>query len=442
MGLVKNTEKRSTFGRGFQLGRLGLNVVGSYLGYQAQNFLLGEGQRTERKVHFQMQASRWVRDELGVLKGPMMKLGQALSMQSKTLPKHVVQELANLQMRAPGMHATLTRAQFKGSLGKYPEEMFREFDPEPFAAASLGQVHRAVTRNGEKAAVKIQYPAIRSAIENDFKLVRSATWLGRMSGHVPKGLMDEFQKCILEETDYVGEADNLEFFRKELSKLTYLSIPKVHRELSTDRVLTMSYIEGEILGDFLKGKPSANVRDLIGGRLIEMQATQAHWLKAVHADHHPGNYLFRPNGDIGLVDFGSVKRLHIEISELNQGYLERTWQKGEKEARHFLKLLFGPKVPYKRARRVLPLLEQLCDVFYPRDPAANAVVDFSDPKLHQLESRCQQMVLREKLIDPECALLGRAQMGLDHILYELGARVNAMETWRRVLGAKAAGDYR
>jgi len=439
---VNTTEKRSTLGRGFQLGKLGLSLVGSYIGYQAQNFLLGESKRTERKARFQKQASRSVRDELGVLKGPMMKLGQVLSMQSKALPNHVVQELANLQMRAPGMHATLARAQFKGSLGKYPEEMFREFDPEPVAAASLGQVHRAVTRDGEKVAVKIQYPAIRSAIENDFKLLRSATWPGRLSGHVPKGLVEELYKGILEETDYVHEADNLEFFRKELSKLTYLSIPKVYRELSTDRVLTMSFIEGEILSDFLRRNPSAAVRDLIGARLVEMQDTQLHWLKAVHADHHPGNYLFRPAGDIGLVDFGSVKRFTFEISELNQCYLEHTWQKGETEARHFLKLLFGPKVPYKRARKVLPLLEPLCDIIFPRDPGANAVVNARDPKLHQLQNRCQQGILSEKLIDPEFALIGRANMGLDHILYELGARVNVMEISQRVFGAKAAGDYR
>jgi predicted unusual protein kinase regulating ubiquinone biosynthesis (AarF/ABC1/UbiB family) len=442
VGLVNSTGKRSTLGRGFQLGRLGLSLVGSYLGYQAQNFLLGEGQRTERKARFHKEASRRVRDELGVLKGPMMKLGQMLSMQSKALPKDVVLELANLQMRAPGMHATLARAQFKGSLGRYPEEVFREFDPEPFAAASLGQVHRAVTRNGEKVAVKIQYPAIRSAIENDFKLLRSATWPARMSGHIPTGLVDELRRGILEETDYVHEAGNLEFFRKELSKLTYLSIPKVYRELSTDRVLTMSYIEGEILSDFMKRNPSAAVRDLIGVRLLEMQATQFHWLKAVHADHHPGNYLFRPDGAIGLIDFGSVKRFTLEISELLQCYAERTWQKGEVAARHFLKLTFGPKVPYKRACKVLPLLEPLCDVYYPRDAGANAVLDFRDPKLHQIISRFQQAILREKLIDPEQALIGRAQMGLDHMLYELGARANVLEIEHRVFGAKAAGDYR
>jgi hypothetical protein len=137
-----------------------------------------------------------------------------------------------------------------------------------------------------------------------------------------------------------------------------------------------------------------------------------------------------------------VKRITFEISELHYGYLERTWEKGEAEARRFLKLLFGPKVPYKRARKVLPLLEPLCDIVFPLDPAASAVVDARDPKLHQLQNRCQQMIMREKLIDPECALIGRAQMGLDHILYVLGARVNLRDICHRVFGAKAAGNYR
>jgi len=430
---VNRNGKRGMLGRGFQLGKLGLSLVGSYLGYQAQNFLLGEGE--QRKVRFHQQASRRVRDELGVLKGAVMKLGQLLSMQSKVLPEEALRELSDLQMRAPGMHATLARAQFKAALGKYPEDVFREFDSEPFAAASLGQVHRAITRSGERVAVKIQYPAIRSAIENDFTLLRSATLPGRLSGHLPTGLVDEFQKGFLEETDYVQEADNLDFFRKGLSGLTYLTIPRVYREFSTDRVLTMSHIEGEILGDFLKRKPSAAVRDLIGTRLAEMFDTQLHWLKKVHADHHPGNYLFRPDGRIGLVDFGCVKRSHFEISALMHCYLERTWQKSEAAERQFFRLIFGPKVPHKRARKVLPVLERLCDIVYPRDASANAVVDFRDPKLHELGSQYSWHILREKLIPPECGLIGRAQMGLHHILYELGARVNAKEVWRQVFAA-------
>ena len=132
--------------------------------------------------------------------------------------------------------------------------MFRKFDPEPFAAASLGQVHRAVTRKGEKVAVKIQYPAIRSAIESDFKLLRSATLPTQLTGHVPAALIEEIQRGILEETDYLREADNLEFFRKGLSGLEYMVIPRVYRELSTDRVLTMSLYRRRIIGRFSEAK--------------------------------------------------------------------------------------------------------------------------------------------------------------------------------------------
>jgi hypothetical protein len=440
LGLVNQSGKRGMVGRGFQLGKLGLGLVGSYLGYQAQNFLLGEAEH--RKVRFHQQASRRVRDELGVLKGAVMKIGQLLSMQSTMLPEEALRELSDLQMRAPGMHPTLARAQFKAALGKYPEEVFREFDSEPFAAASLGQVHRAILRSGERVAVKIQYPAIRSAIENDFTLFRSATLPGRLSGHLPTALVDEFQKGFLEETDYVREADNLEFFRKGLSGLTYLTIPRVYREFSTDRVLTMSHVEGEILGNFLKRKPSAAVRDLIGARLGEMFDAQLQWLKRVHADHHPGNYLFRSDGRIGLVDFGCVKPFDFPISELMHCYLERTWRKSEAAERHFLRLVHGPKVPYKRVRKVLPMLERLCDIFYPQGDSANAVVDFRDPKLHELGNQYGRCILREKLIVPEFALVGRAQMGLHHMLYELGARVNVKEVWLRVFAAGGVGEHK
>jgi len=274
MELVKTNGQGGTLPRGYRLGKLGVGLVGSYLGYQIQNIFLGETGRPQRKAHFHKRASRQLREELGALKGPAMKLGQLLSLQSGTLSEEALQELANLQMQAPGMHPSLARVQFKSALGKYPEEMFREFDPEPFASASLGQVHRAVNFNGEKAAVKIQYPAIRSSIESDLKLLRSAALPGRVTGHVPSALIDEIARGLLEETDYVREAGNLDYFRKGLAGLDFVTVPRVHRELSNDRVLTMSYLEGESLSDWLKRKPSQALRDLMGARLCEAYETQ------------------------------------------------------------------------------------------------------------------------------------------------------------------------
>lgn len=151
------------------MGRLGLALTGSYLGYQLQNLFLDGQERLEKRKSFNAKAARQIRAELESLKGPAMKLGQILSMQFHILPQEAVTELAKLQMRAPAMHPTLARAQFKASFCKSPEEVFRDFTPEPFAAASLGQVHRAMTKDGQEVAVKIQYPAIRKAIEDDFK---------------------------------------------------------------------------------------------------------------------------------------------------------------------------------------------------------------------------------------------------------------------------------
>jgi predicted unusual protein kinase regulating ubiquinone biosynthesis (AarF/ABC1/UbiB family) len=441
MGLVK--PKTGALERGLRIGRLGFGLVGSYLSYQAQNLLLGEVE--ERGSRFRQKASRRVREELGALKGPVMKLGQLLSMDTQVLPEETLRELAHLQMQAPGMHASLARAQFKSALGKYPEEVFREFDPEPFAAASLGQVHRALTRAGEKVAVKIQYPAIRSAIENDIKLLRSATLPTRLTGHVPTALLDEIQRGLLEETDYVREADNLEFFREGLGGLSYLTIPRARRELSTDRVLTMSYVEGETFADLLGRKSSQDFRDLLGARLIEMYETQLRRLKALHADYHPGNFLFRADGSVGLVDFGCVKHISFDVLEMRRGFRERVWRKSEAAARQYAAMAFGPNVPFARARRMLPLMEQRADLVFPPGCEADLIVDYGGKskllaQLKKVNAEQRRLMLKYKIINPEFAFVLRAEYGLVYLLHQLEARVNLSEVWRRVTAAADAGN--
>ena len=430
---MKREASSGALQRGYRLGRLGLSIAGSYLGYQAQNLWLGEDERPARAALLRQRASGRVRQELGELKGAAMKLGQLLSLQGQALPEDVVRELAQLQMRAPAMHPSLARAQFKSSLGAYPEEVFQEFEPEAFAAASLGQVHRAVTRDGARVAVKIQYPSIRLAIENDFKLLRSAVLPGRMTGYFPKALVDELRRGILEETDYCREAANLELFRGGLSGLSYLTIPTVHPKLSSDRVLTMSYVEGESFDEFLRRKPSAALRDLVGRRLLEIYYAQMQRLKAVHADHHPGNYLFRPDGRIGLVDFGCVKR--IDMAPVVEAYKQRSWRKSPEEERRFLALIFGTRVPLARARKFIPVMERQANILFP--PGPSKITDYRDPKIWEALRSENELALRNKLVAPDFAFLSRANLGLNNLLHRLGARVNITEIWSAAAPAGA-----
>ena len=430
--MVNDSSPRGALRRGLRLGKLGFSLTGSYLGFQLQNLVLGENK--ERRRRLEQTASRRVRRELESLKGPVMKLGQLLSQQTQILPEEAIRELSSLQMQAPGMHPTLARAQFKSACGKHPEEAFSSFEPEPFAAASLGQVHRAVTRRGDRVAVKIQYPAIRAAIENDFKLLRSATFPGRLTGHAPVAILNEVERGFLEETDYVREGKNLDFFREKLARFTHFSIPRVHWDLTTDRVLTMSLLEGTPANEFVLMDPPQGVRDLIGSRLFELYHYQIQRLGALHADHHPGNFLFQPDGRIGVVDFGCVKRLSIDGAEIVRCCVQRGWQQGQAQADHLLRLVFGPKVPLLHARKMLPHFRELVDMLFPA-PGANgvqALVDFGEAKFLETLGKSMTRALRHKATNPEFAFITRTELGLYSLLHQLRARVDTMRVWRRV----------
>jgi predicted unusual protein kinase regulating ubiquinone biosynthesis (AarF/ABC1/UbiB family) len=425
--MVSKDKPQSRIGRGFRIGKLGLSLTGSYLGYQFQNLFLDERERPEKRKSFQKKAAQQIRKELESLKGPVMKLGQVLSMQSQMLPEEVLSELANLQMRAPAMHPTLARAQFKASFGKFPEEVFREFSPEPFAAASLGQVHRAMTKAGEKIAVKIQYPAIRTAIEHDFQLLRSAAIPVRLTGHATEAMFAEVERGMLQETDYVNEGRNVEFFRDRVAFLGYVRVPFVHWHLSTDRVLSMSFIGGEPLPDFLaRNKPSQETRNAIGIRLLELFNLQLHRMDQIHADPHPGNYLIDSDGTIGLVDFGCVKKFSPEFIELMRAFEERAWLRGDEEARRMAELIWGAQASRKPqvARKLLEQAIAFYEMLFPGASGRTPVVDFGSDKVLNSMFQIWNNCLRSKTINPEFAFYTRAEMGLYNLLHMLRAKID------------------
>lgn len=419
-------EKQGALGRGIRLGKIGLSLTGSYLAYQLQNIFLGSAGRHKRRQSFRKKASHRARKELESLKGPAMKVGQILSMMGHVLPEEVIEELSHLQGRAPGMHPTMARAQFKSALGKYPEEMFREFEESPFAAASLGQVHRATTKNGERVAVKIQYPAIRTAIENDFKLLRSATIPGRLSGFFPDSLIDEVQTGFLRETDYLDEARNIEFFRQQFAPFDYIELPQVYPKLSNERILTMSLLRGVHIDEFLAKKPSSRIRNRLGYQLAELYHFQLRQARAFHADPHPGNYLFREDGTIGLVDFGCVKFSSPGLAQLADCFISRAWLGGEAEFNRMIPLILGPNASAKsaQARRIMNAIIDFYNLIFPTDTPGENEVDFGDIKFMRTLTGLWDVAVRNKFVNPEFAFASRAELGLYNLLHKLSAKVD------------------
>ena len=425
--------------RALRMAGMSAGVTGSYLGYLVQRVFLDEKGRKAKLQAAHGRAARRMRDDLMSLRGPAMKLGQALSLQSGVLPDEALVELAKLQREAPGMHPSLMRAQFTGSLGRAPEEVFREFDLEPFAAASLGQVHRAVTKRDETVAVKVQYPGIQQAIESDFAWFRAVSKPAQVTGHFPKSAIDELEVQILAETDYRREADNIEFFGEALQPLPFVTVPRVFRKLSSDQVLTMTMIEGRHLDEFLARRPSQRLRDLIGERLLELFYFQILRLHAFHANPNAGNYLYGEGGSIGLIDFGCVKRMTPAfVANLSGLFLYR----GARDSGHFQSVLekryamFGETLRPAARRAMSEFAEKFYRKVYPPEVEKDdEPFDFGESPVVQDYMRESQKLVNSKGALSEHVFLARAEMGLYHTLHRLRARVHTSRIVRRYLKA-------
>ena len=428
-------QSTSPTGRAVRLASLGMGVAGSYVGYLLQRTFLGEESRKDKLADAHTRAARKMRREMEALRGPAMKLGQTLSLQAGLSPDAALTELRSLQREAPGMHPSLARVQFRSSMGRLPEDCYATFEDTPFAAASLGQVHRATLADGTSLAVKIQYPGIRDAIASDFTWFRAVSKPVQASGHIPRTAIDELEKLIMEETDYVREAASMALFRDGLKPLPFITIPEVFPQLSTSKVITMTQLCGVHLDEFLATRPSRAQRDLVGERLMELFYFQLLRLHALHADPHWGNYLFNTDGTIGLVDFGCVKRLRPAfVADLQEFLLypgsRRTPEFQKLLARRY-ELMGGTMTPAAR-RTLCDFAERFYRRVFPPEPEReNERFDFGESEFLHEYLRGSQELLKGRGVLPEYIFLARAEIGLYQTLHRLRARVHASRIVRK-----------
>ena len=421
--------------RAFKAASIGANIAGSYLGYVLQSAFAGKTTREQKLKTTHTRVARKVRDEMLLMRGPAMKLGQTLSLQTGILPEETLAELATLQMQAPGMHPSLVRVQVKTSLGKEPEEIFETFSPKPFAAASLGQVHDATIRGGKRVAVKIQYPGIGETIESDFKWFRTITKPAQVSGHIPKEAIDEMERQIIAETDYKREADNIDFFKKKLAPLSFVEVPDVFREYSSDKVLTMTFVGGRHLEQFLASGPSQKVRNQLATNLFDLYYFQLLNLGAFHADPHWGNYLFNDDCTIGLVDFGCAKKLSKPALQYLKGVYLYSGSRHSAEFRRLLETNYenqGKKLPRAAYRALVDFAEEYRKV-YPPEKDKQFVFDFSDKTFLTNYIRHATNLFRTKHVMTDYIFMARAEMGLYNTLHALKARVPTSDIVRKYL---------
>ncbi len=246
---------------------------------------------------------------LSELKGSALKVAQMLSMEKNVLPRQYTNKFQMAQYSAPPLSGPLIVQTFIKNFGKTPHEIFDSFELKASNAASIGQVHKAVL-NGKKLAVKIQYPGVAESIKSDLRMVKPIAFrLLDMNEKELEKYIKEVETKLLEETDYELEYQRSVEISNQCKWVENLVFTSYYKEYTRKRVLTMDWLEGMHLEEFLATNPSQETKDKIGQAMWDFYDLQVHQLKAVHADPHPGNFLMRENGTLGVIDFGCVKEI-------------------------------------------------------------------------------------------------------------------------------------
>ncbi len=417
--------------RSAAMAGVGAKAGGQYALHRARKVFASADRHAELDQRFELKTAEAITEALGNMKGAMMKLGQMASYLDQGLPEHVRTALAELQSNAPPMSGALAAQVVEEELGGPPAQVFLEWDPEPIASASIGQVHRAITKDGLAVAVKVQYPGVGDAIRAD--LENAGLLFGAIGmlfpGLEPEPLVAELKERLVEELDYRLEAENQRIFADFYRGHPFIHVPEVVEALSTERVLVTELAEGVPFSEVETW--SQEERNLAAESIFRFVFGSLYRLHAFNGDPHPGNYLFQPGGRVTFLDFGLVKRFDAEeIAVLERMITSMVLERDIRSYRQTVEEigLLKPGLPFTDEE-----VEDYFGHFYDfvlRDEVSTITPEYSSETVRRFfdANGPYGPIMKAANVPPSFVIIQRINLGLYAIFGQLQATAN----WRRI----------
>jgi predicted unusual protein kinase regulating ubiquinone biosynthesis (AarF/ABC1/UbiB family) len=423
----QNHIPKSKIQRASRFMRTGAKVGGNYVKHYSKKLVNPSLSRDT----LDEQNAKDIYDALSELKGSALKAAQMLSMDRSVMPAAYAKQFIQAQYQAPPLSGPLIVKTFKEYFGQSPSELFDSFDIKARQAASIGQVHRA-EKDGQPLAVKIQYPGVGDSVVSDLNLVRPVA--RRLFGWKDRDLdayFEEVKTRLVEETDYALELRRSIEISQACAELPNLVFATYYPDYSADRIITMSWLEGKHLDDFLATNPTQATCNQIGQALWDFYNYQLHTLKVMHADAHPGNFLFRADGTVAVLDFGCVKEIPDAFYQNYFALLQPSTLKDPVQLRKSLiaaQIIFSDDTPEDQAMYTNIAIEAMSMVLR---PFHQGTFDFGDEtyfdEIYAYGDRMgHDPALRESKVprgDADGLYMNRTYFGLFSILNKLKAEV-------------------
>jgi predicted unusual protein kinase regulating ubiquinone biosynthesis (AarF/ABC1/UbiB family) len=406
----------------------GAKIGKNYLKHYGKQLITGDSSKEE--LH--QDNAKDIYNSLSELKGGALKVAQMLSMDRNMLPQAYQQKFALAQYSAPPLSYPLVVKTFQKYFGKGPDKIFDTFTMKAVNAASMGQVHQA-TLGKKKLAVKIQYPGIGDSVQSDLAMIKPiALAMFKLNPIEYDEFISEVETRMMEETDYELELKRSIELSEKTKSIAGIVFPKYYPAYSCPRVLTMDWIEGEPLGEFLKKDFTQEVGSKIGQAMWDFYHFQMHQLRAVHADPHPGNFIITPDHKLGVIDFGCVKVIPNDFYKVYFELIEKDILSDKtKRAKVFRELRFiYPEDTPQQQKFFEELFMKLIELL--NRPFHTDHFDFSDAGyFEELFSFGEKLSNMKELRDSKKArglrdavYINRTYFGLYTILHDLKAKIS------------------